>query len=536
MDVKAELKAATDRILASKSAKKLVVAGPGAGKTYLFGELLKSAGGAPNERLVLTFINTLKNDLERNLGDSSKVFTLHGYCQYLLRSNGELRSGLSEKFRCFPGLRHLIPEDWFFIHETEAPSFIKLMRDLACEDEQRDFYLGQSNFYDAVDFDDSVYRVSLKLSANKNLIPKYSLVLIDEFQDFNKMEASIIDALADQNSIVIAGDDDQALYSRLRSASWDYIRAHYESGEYEVFALPFCMRCPEVIVDAVNDVIKEACNNLNLEGRIPKPYRYYEPLKGEDSEKYPHIELIETTVQRVSANYFGRYIEKVIKAIPEAHVSLATKNNEPVALVIGRSPYRDQVEQYLIEKGLLNPITKVEHTERQKGLQILNDDPDSNLGWRIILACGDEGIAKNLVCIAFREKRRLVDVIPADFRGSVLAEAREWAGNNQPVDLGKETEEPVQNVAITSYEGSKGRSAQYVFLIGVHAGELPRDARNIEDLEICRFLVGLTRTKKQCSILITRNAMGEYKNPSEFLDWIDSKKFSITTINAEYWK
>jgi superfamily I DNA/RNA helicase len=80
---------------------------------------------------------------------------------------------------------------------------------------------------DAVDFDDSVYRALSQMTNDKALIPAYKLVLIDEFQDFNRMEASIIDLLSEKNQIVIAGDDDQALYSQLRSASWDHIRAHY---------------------------------------------------------------------------------------------------------------------------------------------------------------------------------------------------------------------------------------------------------------------------------------------------------------------
>jgi superfamily I DNA/RNA helicase len=230
MDVKAELKAATDGILASKSSKKLVVAGPGAGKTYLFKELLKAAEGTAHERLVLTFINTLKGDLERNLGDASQVFTLHGYCQYLLRSNVTLRSGLSEQFRCYPGLRGLIPRDWMFLHGTNSPTFVQLMRDLECTDDQKEFYIERCNYYDAVDFDDSVYRALSQMTNDKTLVPAYKLVLIDEFQDFNKMEASIIDLLSEKNQIVIAGDDDQALYSQLRSASWDHIRARYASG------------------------------------------------------------------------------------------------------------------------------------------------------------------------------------------------------------------------------------------------------------------------------------------------------------------
>jgi len=180
-----------------------------------------------------------------------------------------------------------------------------------------------------VDFDDSVYRALSQMTNDKALIPAYKLVLIDEFQDFNRMEASIIDLLSEKNQIVIAGDDDQALYSQLRSASWDHIRAHYVGGHYEIFELPFCMRCPEVIVGAVTDILKKALDSKKLDGRIPKPYRYYEPIKGADSAKYPKIDLVETSVQRTNANYFGRYIEQCIRAIPQADVDSAEKNNEP---------------------------------------------------------------------------------------------------------------------------------------------------------------------------------------------------------------
>ena len=125
------------------------------------------------------------------------------------------------------------------------------MRHLDCADDHETFYLDRANYYDAVDFDDSVYRTYRQLVKNPGLVPPYELVLIDEFQDFNRMEAGIIDLLADRNAITIAGDDDQALYSQLRSASWDYIRSQYHSGEYEIFDLPFCMRCTEVVVEAV---------------------------------------------------------------------------------------------------------------------------------------------------------------------------------------------------------------------------------------------------------------------------------------------
>jgi superfamily I DNA/RNA helicase len=199
------------------------------------------------------------------------------------------------------------------------------MRALDCSAEHYDFYTARSDYYDAVDFDDSVHRTYQQLKTDSSLVPALDLVLIDEFQDFNSMEASFIDLLAERNCIVVAGDDDQALYSQLRGASWDHIRTRYESGHYEIFELPFCMRCPEVIVGAVNDVILKARNDQKLQGRIEKPYRYYEPVKGEDSRRHPKIGLVETSVQRGNANYFGRYIEQCVRAVSEQKVKQAAK-------------------------------------------------------------------------------------------------------------------------------------------------------------------------------------------------------------------
>ena len=53
---------AIDEILSSASQKKLIVAGPGAGKTTLFKMLLERSPGDQSERLVLTFITNLRDD------------------------------------------------------------------------------------------------------------------------------------------------------------------------------------------------------------------------------------------------------------------------------------------------------------------------------------------------------------------------------------------------------------------------------------------------------------------------------------------
>src|ERR1700674_3174326 len=114
-DVEKQLKDAIDKILGSKSLKKLIVAGPGAGKTTLFKLLLESTPGDEKSRLVLTFINNLKDDLEPDLSGLATVFTLHGYCQSLLRRNAGLRDGLTGSFRCLPGMASLIKKDWKYL-------------------------------------------------------------------------------------------------------------------------------------------------------------------------------------------------------------------------------------------------------------------------------------------------------------------------------------------------------------------------------------------------------------------------------------
>lgn len=59
----AELRAAVEAVLSSPSEKKLVIAGPGTGKTTLFKQMLELAPGEPDQRIVLTFINNDNEDI-----------------------------------------------------------------------------------------------------------------------------------------------------------------------------------------------------------------------------------------------------------------------------------------------------------------------------------------------------------------------------------------------------------------------------------------------------------------------------------------
>jgi len=539
MAEEAELKAAIGRVLNSPSRKKLVVAGPGTGKTTLFRQMLEAASGKPDRRLVLTFINNLKDDLEEELSGLARVFTLHSYCLGLLYRNATLRAHLSSNFRCCPGLATLIKQDWECIEECDAPQFVGEMRNLD-EENHIAFYLARGDYYDAVDFDDSVYRVYECLASGSAAPEDYDLVLVDEYQDFNRLEARFIDLLGQGSPIVVAGDDDQALYSQLRDASWEYIRSLHQSGEYEVFELPFCMRCPKVVVDAVSDVIARARQLRKLEGRIPKPYRHFPPVKGPDSAMYPKIALVETTVQRQAANYMGRYIAQAIARIPQDEIEAAAKDGYPAVLVIVAQPYRNQIISHLEEIGFAVDARRelLDKLDRERGLSILKEHPESNLGWRIVLSADAPPFLVDAIQKTADGRQRLVDTLPEDFRQRVLADV---AAYEPPADAPQDTERPEQAVGVppvkvTSFEGAKGLSAQHVFIAGLHDKELPRNPGAIQDLEICKFIVGLTRTRKLCSLIYTRHFANKWMSPSTFISWINGFRLERIKVDAEYWK
>ena len=532
----AELRAAIKRLLNSNSRRKLVVAGPGTGKTTLFKQMLELAGGGPHRRLVLTFINNLRDDLAEDLSELAEVSTLHSYCLRLLHHDGGLRAALTPNFRCCPGVGSLIREDWRLIAKCEAPHFIREMRTLD-EKNHIPFYLARGQYYDAVDFDDTVYRVYERLVSGSAALDRYELVLIDEYQDFNRLEAGFIDFLAQESPIMIVGDDDQALYSQLRDSSWDHIRSLYGAGDYEVFELPFCMRCPKVVVDAVSDVLAKAKGMRRLEGRIEKPFKHFPPAKGSDSAKYPKIALVETTVQRQNANYMGRYIAEAIAHIPCDEIEAAADGGYPAVLVIAAQPYRRQIISYLEGVGYAvdtrrEPGGKL---DREQGLSILKEDRQSNLGWRIVLGVDAPPFVADVVAQTADGIQRLVNTLPDDYRNRVLADADTYEAPEKESDNGAEADRSLA-VKVTSFEGAKGLSAQHVFIAGLHDAELPRDPSAIQDLEICRFVVGLTRTRKMCSVIYTHNFAGQWKSPSSFISWINAARLERIDVSAAYWK
>jgi superfamily I DNA/RNA helicase len=537
MTIEEERDDAVARIVDSDHPKRIVVAGAGAGKTFVFGKLLDQLQNADRDRrLVTTFINELTSDLEEELGDRARVRTLHSFCHGLLRREPGLRAaGLSEGFHYYPKIRALIPRDWSAIKGTQSPKFVPSLRELERNPEV-EFFLERASYYDAVGFDDSIVRAHWGMTANPALIPEHDLVIVDEVQDFNQSEIGLILLLARRSKVVVAGDDDQALYGQLRGASERHIRALHADETWETHSLPFCSRCTSVIVKVVNGVVEKAKAAGLLAGRIDKPYR---PFPRPDDATYPKLMMVKTSVQSLGKrNYMGRYIDQEIGRIPAEEVADSHARGFPTVLVIGPTHYLSQIAKHLEANGRAvetKPRSSPDEgvVDRNDGLQMLKDNPESNLGWRIVLEADQPAFGDD--CIkATEDGTNLYNVIPEAYRSAIVDEAAGWEQPDQIDDVIEAIDEKKPRIKLVTFEGSKGLSAHHVFVIGLQEGVLPRGAK-IRDSDVCRFVVALTRTRKLCHVMYTTRFGGKLSRVSRLIDWVPNRLCKWITVDKDYW-
>lgn len=337
IDQEKDRKKHSELIINSSARKKIIVAGPGTGKTYTFKELLKQTGG---KALALTFINNLVRDLEKDLNGLAETKTFHAFCVKLLHKNPF--GGIYANFEVFPKLPEIIKSDARMLVGKDSNLDFDEAFQCLIEDDRIEFYINRGNFYNAVGFYDCVYRV-LKYFKSDGEPPSYDQVVIDEFQDFNQLEVAFIEELEKVNPILIVGDDDQAIYPfSFRYASPDFIRNKAADSNYTRFELPYCSRCTEVVTEAVKDIIAHAKGKGNLKKRVGKEFCCYLPVKEKDCSKYQNMIHAKCSVQTRRSPYISKFIEREIQNIPAEEIKLAQEGSYPCVLIIGppnRRPY-----------------------------------------------------------------------------------------------------------------------------------------------------------------------------------------------------
>ncbi len=213
----------------------LVRAGPGAGKTYCLIErirfLIEQRGIDPSRICVFTFTNKAAGEiatrLDSELGprvESVKRGTIHSFCAELLRDVGD-RVGLQEGFGIADEpyqravLRRLkVPPR---MHKSVLEAFARYRfrgEPLGRRYEKYfDGYKSATSDRNIVDFDGLLLKAAELFridSLAASLRARWDVILVDEFQDLNPVQYSIINALArDHRHVFAVGDDEQSVYS-----------------------------------------------------------------------------------------------------------------------------------------------------------------------------------------------------------------------------------------------------------------------------------------------------------------------------------
>lgn len=516
------------RIVGSKSRNRIVVAGPGTGKTYLFKTILREK----TNTLTLSFVNALVNDLCEELFCLSDVKTLHGFARSVLRK------AINGSVDIYPKLPAIIQSDSLILRNVDI-KFGPLFECRVDDPENLAFYESRRNIYGRYGFTDIISAVVLFFEEDKNRIPSFSQIVVDEFQDFNPLEVSLIDLLAEKSPVLLAGDDDQALYETLKNASPAHIRARHggATGDYEPFTLPYCSRCSEVIIKATNDIVAKAQERGLLQNRIPKEFSYF-PCEKKDaiSANYPAI-----VFAKLHYNQVAWYIDKAITDIKKGQ-----QEKFDVLVICATGIQCKGVAERLIDKGFENVQYKARSEDSDPtlfdGLKLLLEERNCNLGWRIVsqslLAAPEfDALLKNWDS----DRQRLFDIIGTNLKSEVhrllaiLRDIRDQKdvsredlehlfgmtgfdalGSMQstihaelpPKKKSSDSCNPAVRrtpIQVTTYQSSKGLAADFVFIAHCDDRYSIRDKGGaIEDQDVCNMLVALTRARN-CVHLIATN-------------------------------
>ena len=144
------------------------------------------------------------------------------------------------------------------------------------------FYQEKLQFYNALDFDDILFLVVKLFKQFPDVARKYSerykYIMIDEYQDTNSLQFSLIEALTSTHqNICVVGDDDQAIYGFRGADISNILNFEKQYPETKVIKLEENYRSTFPILDLANQVIQASSNRKEktmrtsqMEGKLPQ--------------------------------------------------------------------------------------------------------------------------------------------------------------------------------------------------------------------------------------------------------------------------
>ena len=287
----------------------LVLAGPGSGKTYVLthriAHLLQEQHVDVRHILALTFTNKAAREMQNRIhalaGEASRylwIGTFHSLFARMLRIEAEA-IGFPRDFTIYDTedskrLIKKIVKELSLSSDLYKPNIVlyrisgaknRLLVDAqgyaqhpACIQEDKEsgrphlatiftHYQARCKRAGAMDFDDILLYTHKLLYQHPAIAEKYQdrfrYVLVDEFQDTNKLQYSLIKKLAKKHgNLCVIGDDAQSIYA-FRGAEVEHML--YFKKDFprtETIELTHNFRSTQHIVKAANDIIKHNKNQL----------------------------------------------------------------------------------------------------------------------------------------------------------------------------------------------------------------------------------------------------------------------------------
>ena len=318
----------------------MVLAGPGSGKTrvitYRIVNMVMNEGIPPTRILAISFTKASSIEMKNRALSICNDFrmnkvtfgTFHAVFFRILRKfeRLNLNSILDEKLKRF-SIKGILKslnvengeDDELVGQVINEISYVKneLMDKADFESEvlTKDEFINTYNMYEnykdeikKIDFDDMLIRTYYLLQNNPDVLnivrSVYKYILIDEFQDINRVQFEVIKLIAEpENNIFVVGDEDQSIYG-FRGARPDFLLQfkNYFKDSKEV-RLDINYRSKSEIIGTANRLIDKNENRYNKVIKCNQEEKgtveYLTPKDSEDEA----IQIAKDIIERVKEDY-----------------------------------------------------------------------------------------------------------------------------------------------------------------------------------------------------------------------------------------
>lgn len=395
----------------------LIMAGAGSGKTrvltHRIAYLLDEKDVSPYNILAITFTNKaakeMKERVEQLVGEEAQVIwmsTFHSMCVRILRRDAD-RIGIERNFTIIDPtdqksvIKDVLKNENIDSKRFEPRMFIGAISNLKNElktpedaiNEANDFhsqmvatvysgYQRQLTRNEALDFDDLIMktiqlfeRIPDALEYYQN---KFQYIHVDEYQDTNKAQYTLVKLLASKfKNLCVVGDSDQSIYGWRGADIQNILSFEEDYPDAKTIFLEQNYRSTKTILTAANEVIKHNSERkpkgLWTANTGGEKIKYYEAMTERDEAEYVVREIMKH--RKAGKDYSDMAILYRTNAQSRVLEETFMKSNLPYTMAGGQKFY-DRKEI----KDLLSYLRVVANSNDEISLQRIINVPKRGIG------------------------------------------------------------------------------------------------------------------------------------------------------------